>query len=54
VVQGRPWLRSVDSEHAGRGIGPREILVVEADAVIVAEGNTEAPRRPGAEAPPGA
>jgi hypothetical protein len=26
---------------------------VEADAVVVAEGNTEAPKRPGAKAPPG-
>jgi hypothetical protein len=35
VVQGRPWLRSVDSERAGRVIEPREKQVVEADVVLL-------------------
>jgi hypothetical protein len=39
VVQGRPWLRSVDSERAGRVIEPRNHKLVGADAVAKAEGN---------------
>ena len=39
---GRPWLRSVDSECAGRVIEPRKDFVAEADAVDIAEGNTGA------------
>ena len=35
------------------GLSPERIKPVEADAFIVAEGNTEAPQWPGAEAPPG-
>ena len=44
VVQGRPWLRSVDSERMGRVIEPRKGGVAGADAVAGAEGNTAAPR----------
>jgi hypothetical protein len=35
------------------GLSPESFKPVEADAVIAAEGSTEAPQRPGAEAPPG-
>jgi len=38
-------LRSVDSERTGRVIEPRNLFcIVEADAVVWAEGSTEAPR----------
>lgn len=40
MVVGRPALRSVDSEHAGRVMESRNRLVVGADAVAKAEGNT--------------
>ena len=39
MVHGRPWLRSVDSERAGRVIEPRKFLVAGADAFVGAEGN---------------
>ena len=37
---GDPPLRSVDSEGAGRGIEPRKVFVMRADAVRSVEGNT--------------
>jgi hypothetical protein len=53
VVRGRPRLRSVHRECAGRAIELRNhFVLVEADAVIRAEGDTEAPQSLGAEAPP--
>jgi hypothetical protein len=42
VAVGQPTLRSVDSEWAGRVIEPRNYVVVGADAVNLAEGNTKA------------
>lgn len=55
--RGRPWLRSVDNECAGRVMEPRN-SVVGADAVAVAEGNTDVLERedaqgPGTKVPPG-
>lgn len=52
-INGQPWLRSANSEHTGCVIEPRKREVVGADAVQRPEGNTEAPRPPGAEVPPG-
>ena len=37
--------RSVDSGHAGRGMEPRKVDVVEADAVVIAEGETSSSKR---------
>jgi hypothetical protein len=42
VAVGRPTLRSVDSEWAGRVIEPRNYMIAGADAVVLAEGNIEA------------
>ena len=43
--RGQPGLRSVDSEHAGRGIGLRKKEVVEADGTVSPEGNIEGAMR---------
>ena len=40
VDQGRPWLRSVDSERAGRATEPRNQAIVVADGFETPEGNT--------------
>jgi hypothetical protein len=40
VVMGQPWLRSVDSERAGRVSQPRKELFVDADGVGYPEGST--------------
>ncbi len=46
-------LRSVDSEDVGRVIEPRNLLLVGADAVPLAEGNIADAERPGVPVPPG-
>ena len=58
ATHGQPWPRSVDSDHVGRVMEPRNELFVGADAVETAEGNTEATNRampawPVAAVPPG-
>ena len=51
--QGDLSLRSVHRERAGRVIEPRNPISGEPTLSILAEGSTEAPRRPGAEVPSG-
>lgn len=49
-----PRRRGVDSECAGRGIEPRKVVYIAgADAVMTAEGNTDAQYGLGAAVPPG-
>ena len=53
VVRGRPWLRSVHRERAGRVMEPRKSILAESTRSVERKTPTPVPKGPGAGAPPG-